>query len=216
MKGQIRIPILELIALGLLLALPCSLHAAHLLAPDPATSIVIFADQPVPPSVWNHLSQSLEQGIARQETAALHLPEIVQVLKGSEVTPGAQFGTVLVVWLHGDCTAPSGLQKFPAGSALGWVLRNGDRIDPIIHVDCTRVSQAISQPLVSLKPAERDGAMADAIGRVILHEWLHIAAQSAVHGRSGISRAQFSAEDLMGEESHQMARQRTAKNPFGF
>jgi hypothetical protein len=42
-----------------------------------------------------------------------------------------------------------------------------------------------------------DNVMAEAIARVILHEWIHIATQSASHGANGITKPQFVVRDLL-------------------
>jgi hypothetical protein len=53
---------------------------------------------------------------------------------------------------------------------------------------------------------ERTDAMSEAVARVVLHEWVHIAAQSAGHGRDGITKAIFSPNDLLcGDETKKCA-----------
>jgi hypothetical protein len=39
--------------------------------------------------------------------------------------------------------------------------------------------------------------MAEAMARVIMHEWIHIATQSARHGHRGVSKSIFSVRDLL-------------------
>ena len=41
--------------------------------------------------------------------------------------------------------------------------------------------------------------MAEAIARVIAHEWIHIATQKAGHEKSGVMESQFQVSDLLTE-----------------
>jgi hypothetical protein len=49
----------------------------------------------------------------------------------------------------------------------------------------------------------RKTVMAGAIARVIVHEWIHIAAQSSSHTERGIEKAQYGVTDLMAGEKWQ-------------
>jgi len=41
--------------------------------------------------------------------------------------------------------------------------------------------------------------MAEAMARVVVHEWIHVAAQTDRHGQEGITKASFDVGDLMSE-----------------
>jgi len=42
--------------------------------------------------------------------------------------------------------------------------------------------------------------MAEAMARVILHEWVHIATQSAHHGSHGVTQSVFGLQDLLADD----------------
>jgi hypothetical protein len=50
---------------------------------------------------------------------------------------------------------------------------------------------------LGMNQSRRDTVMAEAIARVIVHEWIHIATQSAGHAKSGVMQSQFELADLL-------------------
>jgi len=92
--------------------------------------------------------------------------------------------------------------------ALGWVLQVNGRIEPFAHVDCTQIGGVLGAQAQGMDADERNTVMAGAIARVIVHEWIHIAAQSSSHAERGIENAQFGEADLMDLGSEPVARLR--------
>jgi hypothetical protein len=86
------------------------------------------------------------------------------------------------------------------------VLLVNRNIDPYINVDCTRIGQVLGARAQGLDRQARDRMMAEAIARVLVHEWIHVARQSAEHGRNGITKASFDVADLLGEPETHVAR----------
>jgi hypothetical protein len=84
--------------------------------------------------------------------------------------------------------------------ALGWVYRVHGQIAPFIHVDCEEITQILGPLALMLTTSRRDQIMAEAIARVVLHEWVHIATQSAAHARDGVAKSSFGIPDLLADD----------------
>jgi hypothetical protein len=78
--------------------------------------------------------------------------------------------------------------------------RADGRIAPFAHVDCTRIGEVLGLHAQGMRRQQRVEAMAVALARVILHEWIHIATQNSTHAREGIEKAQFSVVDLIAKQ----------------
>jgi hypothetical protein len=183
-----------------LLALSGSAKSAPALAPGmggPKTTIVIFSDRPMAEPVWATLFAQLRHEAVAEARSTPGLDADPQLLKGIEVVPGTLTENPIVVKLHGDCRPPVGVRAFPSDAPLGWVRREEGRISSFVQVDCTRVAEVIAQRVAWMNDGEKSVAMCGAIARVILHEWIHIAEQSARHSHDGISKRAFGSADLV-------------------
>lgn len=191
---------LRLWIVGALLAVSSISTSATAMAPGvggPKTTLVIFSDRPMAEPAWASLFAELRRlAVAAARDFPLLEPD-PQLVRGIDLVPGQLMDNPIVVKLHGDCRPPSSVQAFPAGAALGWVLREEGRISPFIQVDCARVAQLVSPRMLWLKNGEKSNAMSGAIARVILHEWIHIAGQTDQHARKGISKPSFLGADLV-------------------
>ena len=177
--------------------------------PSAQTTLVIFSDRPMPPDLWPALVAALRAELASgaPETRVLAGQTgepsnlSVQIIRGDAIVPGMEFHHPIEVFLHGACVPmprPSPTFGFAPlnGAALGWVIQVHGHIDPFAHVECSRIGQMLGQPATALSPDRRTRLMADAIARVILHEWIHIATQNPDHSKRGISKASFGLADL--------------------
>jgi hypothetical protein len=178
------------------------------LASPPHTTVVVFADHPQPAGEWPSLFAALRGSIAdaAAETQAIDIN--AEVIRGDLVVPGLQVDASVSVYLHGDCNLEPQSRRYSSGVTLGWVTRVHGSIDPFIHVDCTRIGQVLGPPNFALNRDQRNAVMAEAIARVILHEWIHIATQSPAHGRHGMTKAQFGVNDLLPNRDQLVARLR--------
>jgi hypothetical protein len=118
------------------------------------------------------------------------------LVRGDAIKPGLSVDTAIVVYLHGNCNLEPLLGRTAFAVPLGWVRRVDGRIQPFAHVDCTRIGQVLGPQARGINRDRRNAIMAEAISRVILHEWIHIATQSSTHAHSGIEKAQFGVADL--------------------
>ncbi len=178
----------------------------------PHTTVVVFADHPLPKNEWPSLFAAIHSVLAdlAAETQAVDIN--AELVEGDALVPGLRVDASLSVYLHGDCN--SGLQLprgYPAGATLGWVWQRQGTIEPFVHVDCTSIGQVLEPGIYWFSKEQRNHAMAGAIARVIVHEWIHIAMQSAAHSGQGVTKAHFGIDDLLPERDRSLARLRSSR-----
>jgi hypothetical protein len=169
-------------------------HAAVVVTPR--ITLVVFSDKHLPDDQWTSLAAALHLSF---ENVALESHSPIggfEIVRGDTLSPGVVFDTAIPVYLHGDCRLLGRPGQEDIRGPLGWVYRNHGHIEPFIHVDCTRLSGVLGHQALWMNHATRDAAMAEAVAHVVLHEWIHIATQSSVHTRDGISKDSFGVADL--------------------
>jgi len=195
-------PLRSLIAsLSLLLALALynASHADAQQSPTQAPiTIAIFSDRQLSADQWTAIASDVETERVLSIPALAHSP--LQVLRGNEIIPGIVVDRSISVYLHGNCelaprAAFAGRQA--TTGALGWTISRHGQLESFAHVDCDRINQLLAPRIAGMHRDERDRLMALAITHVILHEWNHIATQSAHHAAHGLTKSTFSAQDLM-------------------
>ena len=167
-------------------------HTSH-------TTMVIFTDQPMQDDQWSALVRELQRSEIRLETAAKELGGGLQVLRARDLVPGISVEQVISVSIVGDCTLLPGPRTVVNG-ALGWVKKVDGEIQPFIHVSCERIVEMLQPLALGMKRDRRDTVMAEAIARVVAHEWIHIATQNAAHEKSGVMDSQFQVSDLLTDD----------------
>lgn len=172
---------------------------AFALSPMPHTTLVFFSHRPLDDGQWSALVAELHRIQSEFETTIPPLSGELEVLRGGELSAGVVVQDAISVFLDGDCTLLPGPRLFVSG-ALGWVPVVDDRIQPFIHVDCTRIVEMLAPLALGMHSNRRDVVMAEAITRVILHEWAHIWTHSARHVERGITKSQFQVEDLLSDD----------------
>lgn len=164
--------------------------------PGGHTKLIVFADRRIADQVWPLLTETLdrESAIASLTNPIDGHPDIIL---GAPGTPGPQLPDRIEVQLLGRCDVlPQAYRPLLPGP-LGWVYFYRGRIQPDIHVDCTRLAQVISPTTQSMSMTQRMQAMSQAISNIIVHEWIHVATQSSAHTSHGVSQSQLSALELI-------------------
>jgi hypothetical protein len=169
------------------------------------TVLAIFSDRPMTDELWPHLAAALREDLASgaPETRVLIVPASkTQIVRGDSIVPGLRTDHPISIYLRGDCVLalqprPVLLFQVSVSGPLGWVQRDHGRIEPFIHVECTRLAQLLASEAYGLDRDGRSRLMAAAIARVILHEWIHIATQSERHAQEGLGKAAFGPRDLV-------------------
>lgn len=179
-------------------ALNCSpLHAASLPSTTPQATFVVFADHSMQQVEWSEIVAAVRTGLAQGGAETVALDPNPRFLRADEAGPGFQADSAIPVYLHGNCNVEPMERRTAFEVPLGWVRRIDGQIESAVHVDCTRIGQVIGAQVRWLSRQGRDHAMAGAVARVILHEWIHIATQSAAHSEQGIEKAGFDVPDLV-------------------
>jgi hypothetical protein len=168
-------------------------HAANQTHP----TLLVYSQHPLPEDLWEALFTALRANLPEAVSLVPARDADPQFVRGDDPANGKLSGQAITVYLMGDCRPPVEHAGFPQGKALGWVSKVNGRIVPIIHVECTQVGEAIAGRTQWMKRDERNAAMSEAMARVVLHEWVHVATQSAAHGSEGVTRAGFGVEDLL-------------------
>ena len=191
-------PVFSIVVLGSLSALLLSVPRA-VAAPLPShTTLVIFPDHSLPQGEWPALFAALHSTLADGMPETRVLDPAPELLRGDLFVPGTLVESPIMVFLHGDCTLQP--QPLPSryGAALGWVRELHGVIQPFVDVDCTRIARVLGLRAAEMTRNQCVSAMAEALSRVIVHEWIHIATQNPKHAREGVAKASFTASDLLG------------------
>jgi hypothetical protein len=146
--------------------------------------------------MWTPLFEAFRSEAA-EERLDYPLPEEFTLVQGSEVAAGQDFSAVVEVRLIGRCdVAEQAYRPLPRGP-LGWVVRASGEIQPFIYVDCGRLAQYLGPATLGMNEDQRRAAMARAISRIAIHEWIHIETQSGRHEGHGIRQAELARQDLI-------------------
>lgn len=166
-------------------------------APSPPKTVLVFYAEPqVEASIWPPLAEVFHSEVAREESE-YSLPADVEPIRASSVHEGQEFGKVIEVHLIGRCdVVEQAYRPMPPGP-LGWVLRVSGEIQPFVFVDCGRLAQFLNPATLGMSDGQRTEAMARAISRIAIHEWIHIDAQTAKHESHGIRQAELTGEELI-------------------
>jgi hypothetical protein len=187
---------------GILLTfLLASAHALPLHAQESDTTIVFYAQPKVSESLWPLLFQVLRADLANGEgelSNGFVLDKQATFLRGSDDLRGMVFSRIITVKLLGRCDVLPQTEHLSNGP-LGWVLLVSGTIQPFISIDCTRIAEVLRPAGAGLSKQGRQYLMDQAIAHVLIHEWNHIATQSAHHTSRGISQAYLSVNDLIKE-----------------
>lgn len=192
----------------------CSTEAAQaaVVVTVPHTTVVLFPDHPLPKSEWPSLFAAIRSVMAEVAAATPVIDINAELVRGDALVPGLRVDASLSVYLHGECDfALQPPRGFPAGATLGWVWQRQGTIEPFVHVDCTSIGQVLEPGIYWFSKDQRTHAMAAAIARVIVHEWIHIATQTAGHSEQGVTKAHFGIDDLLPERDRSLARLRGSR-----
>jgi hypothetical protein len=221
-KPETLLMVVALIATGLTVEIARAETTTKTLAHT--TTLVVFAEHRMPEGEWTDLLAAMRVGTAEaeRETPALRHTDKGQsggtagsyegltVVRGDTMPVGIRVDASIVVYLHGDCTLLP-RPRYVRADRLGWVKEHHGRIEPFIHVDCTQLVDMLGPMALSMNQARRNTVMAEAIARVILHEWIHVATQNPGHASHGVGQPQFGVRDLLADDDVMSGREKNGK-----
>jgi hypothetical protein len=164
------------------------------------TTLIVFADHRMPDEEWTDLFAALRRARAEIAAATPAVAGEAEIVRGDQIRPGLRVNAVISIFLHGDCTLMPRPRLVVQG-ALGWVPRSKGFIEPFVNVNCTRLVDMLGPMALGMDRSRRDIVMAEAMARVILHEWVHIATQSARHESHGVTQSEFGVQDLLADDA---------------
>jgi hypothetical protein len=160
------------------------------------TAVVFYADPHVAQQIWAPLFNAFRAEVA-DERREYPLPEQFMPVRAADLAVGQEFTDIVEVRLIGRCdVAEQAYRPLPRGP-LGWVVRASGEVQPFIYVDCERLAQYLGPATLGMTADQRIAAMARAISRITIHEWIHIDTQSATHESRGIRQAELTDRDLI-------------------
>jgi hypothetical protein len=166
---------------------------------QPRTTLVVFAEHRMTDGEWTALFDALQKSA---QGAAVELPALkggADLVRGDTIVHGLVVDNPISVYLHGDCRLVP-VPRYTALGALGWVRLMHGRIEPFIHVDCEQITQELGAMVLGMSRNRRDTVMGEAMARVIVHEWVHVATQNAGHAKHGVAKSSFGVADLLADD----------------
>jgi hypothetical protein len=179
------------------------LPALH--AQETDTAVIFYAQPKVNDDLWPDLLASLHADLAAgigESTNGFALEQSPAYFRGSDIPESLDFSHVIVVKLLGRCDVLPQSDHPSLKGPLGWVRQVSGKIQPFIFVDCERIAQVLRTNSPGFTKYERRHEMAQAIAHVVIHEWIHIATQSASHGKRGVTKQFLSPEELTAEPTN--------------
>ncbi len=167
--------------------------------PEQPTVLVVFMDQQLRDSEWTTLLGALQKSAQDEAIEAPELAGNAVFVRGDRLESGSEVSQAISVYLHGNCSLVPAARTNPEG-ALGWVRLVHGRIEPFIHVDCTKIAEELGPVALGMNRHRLDVVMSEAIARVIVHEWVHVATQNPGHARDGVAKSNFDVLDLLAED----------------
>lgn len=163
------------------------------------TTLVVFTERRMKDDQWQDLFDALQAEYDRAAHATPALGRGFDLVRGDTDAKGLQVDNPITVYLHGDCTLQSVPGYAPFGP-LGWVWRVHRTIQPFIHVNCAQIEQELKPLTFGMSRNRLNTVMGEAMARVILHEWIHIATQNSGHTSDGVTKSSFGIADLLADD----------------
>lgn len=143
--------------------------------------------------------------IIKEELSAIMRPAGYEVRWGSPQSSSSGGGSSALAWIEfqGVCGETSRWDGPPVVSPdgpLGSAEVEGNRVLPFISVNCERLNGMLEKSLRRFPSTLRRYHSGRAAARIIAHELYHVLSDAQQHTPSGITKDQFSAQDLLSSE----------------
>lgn len=173
----------------------------------------VFARQPSNPVTAVVLPNGRYSKVAIREMGR----EAAHILKQSRIAlrwrigapSQAVNGMLIVVKLQGRCDM-DGSPAFLEPGALGWAHEVNGTVLPFSDLACDNLRGVVEAAIADGNPARANVLLGRAMGRVLAHELYHIVADTAEHGRKGVTQAALTTRELTSGTLELQAAERTA------
>jgi hypothetical protein len=135
----------------------------------------------------------------QDELDAILSPAGLQFSWYSLAEAGSRVSTQLaIIHFKGECTAEDLRPEVAYPGPLGWTHISNGEIIPFIDVNCEGIRLLVQRELLGMPARVRETVFGKAVARVLAHELYHLLANTTAHAGSGIAKAYYTAEELVG------------------
>ncbi len=175
--------------------------AAAALAADQA-GVKGPGEDPPPITIYTHFEQpysSVSVDAMKEELEAIVHPAGISLeWRSLDAARGRESAVELVVvTFKGRCRMDELAPFASAPGALGSTHVSDGAVLPFADVYCDRIRRLIGEPLEAEDVRTRQNMLGRAMGRVLAHELYHVVARSTAHVPGGITKAFYTAGDLL-------------------
>jgi len=104
-----------------------------------------------------------------------------------------------VVTFSGRCQVLLSADNSHLDNRLGWTHISEGVVLPFAEVDCDAVRAFVLKQLFGLPAEAREKVLGRALGRVMVHELLHVFAKTTHHSSQGVDQAAFTVKELLAD-----------------
>ena len=112
-------------------------------------------------------------------------------------TDGQAYSDLVVMTFNGACQFDRSARVYDALGPLASTKTTDHRIESFGEVDCDHVISTARSAMFGGDFAQADTLVGRALGRVVVHEIVHMLTKSADHGRDGVFRESLSGRQLI-------------------
>lgn len=114
--------------------------------------------------------------------------------------PNGAYPNLVVMTFNGTCKFEPAPQLYDEAGPLASTRTMNHEIQSFGQVDCDHVVETARSAMFAADYARADLLVGRALGRVVVHEIVHMLTQSAEHGRDGVFKASLSGKQLIAPE----------------
>ena len=103
-----------------------------------------------------------------------------------------------IIHFKGECNTEGLRPENAYPGPLGWTHISDGEIIPFIDVNCQGIRLFVQRELLSMPAEVRETVFGKALARVLAHELYHLLANTKAHGGSGIAKAYYTVDELVG------------------
>lgn len=107
------------------------------------------------------------------------------------------FDDLVVVQFKGTCEAEAAPYVYDERGPMAFTYSSDGNVQPFAQVSCAQVAASVRSAMCGDEFQRADVLFGRALGRVLVHELVHILTGSGEHGREGVQRSALSGKELI-------------------